>query len=259
MSSRAIVAALVSVLAPVSALSGQASPAVAERGYVSAMKKDLRQLATAEEAYFVDNNGYYAGPVSASKPLFGFAPSPNVSITVAAADAGHMWTATATHALTSTKCTYQLPQPIVCDPTPDNSMLATPRGASPSISGPEAAPPTTTVLGTPDSLRIRGGHSRSWEFDVRPPHMRCVVSGQVVGLSGGDKKITVLVMTEFAYEDWMKNLPARTYFESEPRSETPFDVRIEEEGRYRLVVWNPSTDAPPKIVQLQHTQVDCTD
>jgi hypothetical protein len=26
-----------------------------------------------------------------------------------------------------------------------------------------------------------------------------------------------------------------------------------------LVVWNPSTDAPTKIVQLQHTQVDCTD
>jgi Tfp pilus assembly protein PilE len=259
MSYRAIVVALVSVVAPLSALSGQASPAVAERGYVSAMRKDLRQLATAEEAYFVDNNGYYAGPVAPSKPLFGFAPSRNISITVAAADGGHMWTATATHALTATKCTYQLPQPIVCDPTPDNSMLATPRGASPSMPGPEATPPTTTVLGTSDSLRIRGGHSRSWEFDVRPPHMRCVVSGQVVGLSGGDKKIAVLVMTEFAYEDWMKNLAARTYFESEPRSETPFDVRIEEEGRYRLVIWNPSTDAPTKIVQLQHTRVDCTD
>jgi hypothetical protein len=269
MSCRAIVVALVSVVGPVSALSGQGSPAVGERGYVSAMKKDLRQLATAEEAYFVDNNGYYAGPVSASKPLFGFAPSPNVSITVAATDGGRMWIATATHALTSTKCRYQLPQPIVCDPAPDNSMLATPRGvsrsipdpaaASRSIADPEAALPKTTVLGSSDSLRIRGGHSRSWEFDVRPPHLRCVVSGQVVGLSGGDKKLAVLVMTEFAYEDWMKNLPARTYFESEPRSETPFDVRIEEEGRYRLVVWNPSTDAPTKIVQLQHTQVDCTD
>jgi Tfp pilus assembly protein PilE len=257
---RAIVVALVSVIAPLATLSGQASPAVAERGYVSAMKKDLRQLATAEEAYFMDNNGYYAGTVSASNPLFGFAPSPNVTIKVEATDAAHLWTATATHALTSTKCTYHLPQPIVCDPTPDNSMLATPRGGeSRPFGSPEASAPTTTVLGTSDSLEIRGGRSRSWEFAVRPPHMRCVVSGQVVGLSGGDKKIAVLVMTEFAYEDWMKNLPARTYFESEPRTETPFDVKIEEEGRYRLVVWNPSTTAPTKIVQLQHTQVDCTD
>jgi hypothetical protein len=257
---RAIVIALVSVIAPLPTLSGQASPAVAERGYVSAMKKDLRQLATAEEAYFVDNNGYYAGTVSASNPLFGFAPSPNVTITVEATDAAHLWTATATHALTSTRCTYHLPQPIVCDPTPDNSMLATPRSGDPHpVASAEPSAPTTTVLGTADSLKIRGGHSQSWQFDVRPPRMTCVVSGQVVGVSGGDKKIVVLVMTQFAYEDWMKNLPARTYFESEPRSETPFDVKVEEEGRYRLVVWNPSPTAPTKVVQLQHTQVDCTD
>jgi hypothetical protein len=233
---------------------------VAERNYVAAMKKDLRQLATAEEAYFMDNSGYYAGTVSASNPLFGFTPSPNVTITVAAMDGGHMWIATATHALSPIKCTYHLPQPIVCDPAPDNSMLATPRsGDAASSANPEASVRTTTAIGTPDSLRIRGGHSRSWEFDVRPPHLRCVVSGQVVGLSGADKKIAVLVMTEFAYEDWMKNLPARTYFEGEPRSETPFDVRIEEEGRYRLVVWNPSPSGPSKTVQLQQTQVDCTE
>jgi hypothetical protein len=256
---RAIVVALVSAIGPLSTLSGQTSPAVAERGYVSAMKKDLRQLATAEEAYFMDNNGYYAGTVSASNPLFGFAPSPDVSITVAPADGGHMWTATAMHALTSTKCTYKLPQPIVCDPAPDNSMLATPRGASHPIARAETSGPSTTLLGSSDSVRISGGHSRTWQFDVRPPHLRCVVSGQVVGISGGDKKIAVLVMTEFAYEDWMKNVPARTYFESEPRTETPFDVKIEEEGRYRLVVWNPSSTGPAKIVQLQHTQVDCTD
>ena len=260
-SSRGIVVALVSVVGPLSTLSGQASPAVAERNYVSAMKKDLRQLATAEEAYFVDNNGYYAGTVSASNPLFGFMPSTNVSIAVATTDGGHQWIATATHALTSTKCTYQLPQPIACDPAPDNSMLATPRGGggAPPVASPVTSAPTTTLLGTSDSLTIRGGRSKSWEFDVRPPHMSCVVSGQVVGISGGDKKIVVLVMTEFAYEDWMNNLSARTYFESEPRSETPFDVKVEEEGRYRLVVWNPSPTAPTKIVQLQHTQVDCTD
>src|SRR5204863_198736 len=33
----------------------------AELGYESAMKKDLRQLATAEEAYFVENTAYYSG------------------------------------------------------------------------------------------------------------------------------------------------------------------------------------------------------
>jgi hypothetical protein len=89
--------------------------------------------------------------------------------------------------------------------------------------------------------------------------MRCILGGQVVGLSGGDGKVVVLVMTEFAYQDWMKNLPARTYFESAPRKEIPFDVRIEEEGRYRLVVWNPMPPAFSKTIQLQHTEVTCTD
>jgi hypothetical protein len=86
-----------------------------------------------------------------------------------------------------------------------------------------------------------------------------VVTGQVVGISGGDQKVVVLVMTEFAYQDWLLNRPARTYFESAPRTEIPFDVRIEGEGRYRLVVWNPAPGKDSKIVQLQHTEVGCTE
>ena len=92
---------------------------------------------------------------------------------------------------------------------------------------------------------------------MRPPRTRCVVSGQVAALSGGDAKVVVLVMTEFAYQDWMKHRPARTYFESAPRKEIPFDVRIEEEGRYRLVVWNPSRKGSSKTVQLQQTKAEC--
>ena len=257
----AIVIALVSMLGPMSSLSGQArNSAAAERDYASAMKADLRQLATAEEAYFMDHNGYYAGTVAVGQPLFGFSPSANVTLTVSAVDGGREWIAKATHALTSTTCSYQLPGPAVCDPRPDSSMFATPRGADakPVVSTQAGGPKTTTIGGT-DSVRIRATRSQSWPFDVRPPRTRCVVSGQVVGLSGGDKKVVVMVMTEFAYQDWMKNRPARTYFESAPRIEIPFDVRIEEEGRYRLVVWNQSRAPTSKIIQLQQTKVDCTD
>ncbi|HMI42716.1 MAG TPA: hypothetical protein VK516_03790, partial [Gemmatimonadaceae bacterium] len=135
-----------------------------------------------------------------------------------------------------------------------------PRGAdSKPVASTEASGPKTTTIGSTDSVRIRATRSQSWQFDVRPPRTRCVVSGQVVGLSGGDKKVVVMVMTEFAYQDWMKNRPARTYFESAPRIEIPFDVRIEEEGRYRLVVWNQSRAATSKTIQLQQTKVDCTD
>ena len=256
----AILITVVSLLGPMSSLNGQAkNSAAAERDYASAMKADLRQLATVEEAYFSDHNGYYAGIVAAGQPLFGFSPSPNVTITVSAVDDGHQWVAKATHALTSTTCTYQLPSPVVCDPRPDTSMFATPRAAGSKPVSTEASGPKTTTIGSADSVRIRATRSQSWPFDVRPPQTRCVISGQVVGLSGGDARVVVLVMTEFAYQDWMKHRPARTYFESAPRKEIPFDVRIEEEGQYRLVVWNPSLTPSQKTIQLQQTKVDCTD
>jgi len=141
----AAVITVMATLGTVSPLNGQATPTTtaeksrAERGYVSAMKSDLRTLATAEEAYFVDHNGgYFSGAVTASNPLVGFSPSANVTITVVGIDGGRQWTATATHALTSTKCTYQLPSPPACDPPPpaDTLMFATPRepGSSPSAS-----------------------------------------------------------------------------------------------------------------------------
>ena len=256
-----ILITLVSMLGPMASLKGQArNSAAAERDYASAMKTDLRHLATAEEAYFSDNNGYYAGIVAASQPLYGFSPSANVTLTVSTVDGGHQWIAKATHALTSTTCRYQLPGPAVCDPPPDTSMFATPRGAdSQPVVSTETGGPKTTTIGSAEPVRIRATRSQSWHFDVRPPRTRCVVSGQVVGLSGGDKKVVVMVMTEFAYQDWKNNRPARTYFESAPRIETPFDVRIEEEGRYRLVVWNQSLAPTSKIIQLEQTKVDCTD
>ena len=99
-------------------------------------------------------------------------------------------------------------------------MFATPRGVNSTAAGSaETSGPKTIRLGNADSVKIRATRSRSWQFDVRPPKTRCVVSGQVVGLSGGDGRVVVLVMTEFAYQDWMKHRPARTYFESAPRKE----------------------------------------
>jgi hypothetical protein len=247
---------LSAMMAATASLNGQVrNSAAAERDYAAAMKADLRQLATAEEAYFMDHNGYYAGTVSASQPLFGFSPSPNVTIDVSAVDGGRQWVAKARHALTSATCTYQMPNPVVCDPQPDTSMFATPRGA---IVSSETSGPRSTRLGTAKPVKIGPTRSQSWQFAVRPPRTRCVVSGQVAALSGGDTKVVVLVMTEFAYQDWMKHRPARTYFESAPRTEIPFDVRIEEEGRYRLVVWNPSRKGSTKIVQLEQTKAECS-
>src|ERR1700687_2936000 len=74
-----------------------------DKAYVSAMKSDLRNLATYEEQYSADNNGgYFAGTATSAKPLNGFAPSANVTI-VATSTVGPApsWTATATQPQTN--------------------------------------------------------------------------------------------------------------------------------------------------------------
>jgi type IV pilus assembly protein PilA len=77
-----------------------------DKAYVSAMKSDLRNLATYEEQYSADNNGgYFAGPATSAKPLNGFTPSTNVTI-VATSTVGPApsWTASATHSQTKIAC-----------------------------------------------------------------------------------------------------------------------------------------------------------
>lgn len=74
---------------------------VRERSYVATMKSDLRNLGTAQEAYFVDNQAYAP---SVGALTVGYKPSPNVSAAVDSAS-GSGWGATATHALTARTCT----------------------------------------------------------------------------------------------------------------------------------------------------------
>ena len=68
------------------------------------MKGDLRNLATAQESYYGDNNVYYAGPVPAAALLYN--PSQGVTITITGADnAG--WAATAAYpTLTTRTCGF---------------------------------------------------------------------------------------------------------------------------------------------------------
>src|SRR5512134_3110926 len=67
-----------------------------ERSYVAKMKSDLRNLATSQEGYLVDNpGGYYAGALP--NPAMAFNPSPGVTITITAGGPTG-WAAVASHA-----------------------------------------------------------------------------------------------------------------------------------------------------------------
>ena len=75
--------------------------ATKEKAYVSTMKADLRNLATAQETYWNDNSTYYGGAVPSAQLVYN--PSTNTIITINVAT-GSGWAATATHTITPVTC-----------------------------------------------------------------------------------------------------------------------------------------------------------
>lgn len=74
-----------------------------QRTYVTAMRSDLRNLATYQEMYAADSLGnYFSGDGTAQ----GFHPSQSVTVTATAVSGPpSSWTANAVHSLTTKTCT----------------------------------------------------------------------------------------------------------------------------------------------------------
>jgi len=82
-----------------------------EKAYLASMKSDLRNLATAEEGFFADNQVYLAGTASniagVPTPLDAttqFVPSAGVTVTVNIVAVPAGWNATAVHTATLKQC-----------------------------------------------------------------------------------------------------------------------------------------------------------
>jgi len=85
---------VVVIIAILSAIAIPKFSSTKEQAYVSKMKGDLRNLATAQEAYVSDNLVYYVGVVPSAALLYG--PSPVVVIVINEGTAGG-WAATASY------------------------------------------------------------------------------------------------------------------------------------------------------------------
>ncbi len=83
-----IVVVIIAILAAIAIPKFANSKGKAE---TTALREDLRNLATAQEAYFYDNAVY-----ASATPLLSYASSPGVTVTIGAADATG-WSAVATH------------------------------------------------------------------------------------------------------------------------------------------------------------------
>jgi prepilin-type N-terminal cleavage/methylation domain-containing protein len=76
-----------------------------EKAYVASMKSDLRNLVTAQEAYFSDNNSMYAA--STTNLGTNYKPSTGITVTISGAT-GTGWSATAQSVSTTKTCAITL-------------------------------------------------------------------------------------------------------------------------------------------------------
>jgi prepilin-type N-terminal cleavage/methylation domain-containing protein len=102
-----------------------------EKAYLASMKSDLRNMVTAEEAYFADFQLYQSGTGSniggTGTPMTGtgFVPSAGVTVT-AAATGGTGWSATSTHSGTTKTCSIFLGVAAVGPATVEGEPKCTP-------------------------------------------------------------------------------------------------------------------------------------
>ena len=76
-----------------------------EKAYVASMKSDLRNLITAQEAYFSDNNSTYAASIAAMGT--NYRASSGVTVVLGSVT-NTSWAATATHTSTAKTCQITL-------------------------------------------------------------------------------------------------------------------------------------------------------
>jgi prepilin-type N-terminal cleavage/methylation domain-containing protein len=103
-----------------------------EKAYLASMKSDLRNLATAEEGFFADNQVYRTGAATnlaglATPDLLmgNFTPSAGVTITYTATG-GTGWSATTTHSATIKTCAIYIGVGAVAPATVDGEPKCTP-------------------------------------------------------------------------------------------------------------------------------------
>jgi len=103
-----------------------------EKAYLASMKSDLRNLATAEEGYFADNQVYLSGVASNLAGVATqldattkFVPSAGVTVTVTAT-AGTGWSAVSGHSATAKTCAIFIGVAAVAPATVEGEPKCTP-------------------------------------------------------------------------------------------------------------------------------------
>ena len=121
-----------------------------------------------------------------------------------------------------------------------------------------AATPQIVAIADSAALTIPAGQFYAAKFDTPNNDRNCVVQGKVIGLTGANKDVAVMLFTDDQYADWRADVAHRhSSWPIEKAQTINIAHQLYGRGTYYLVVSNDFSLVSEKIVQL-HVRLRCT-
>lgn len=138
------------------------------------------------------------------------------------------------------------------------AAVRSPAGLPGVIGGVVPMLPRITTVGDESALTIPAGGVQTWKWQVDAMRPRCLVTGRILGISGGERDVDVLVMNEDDYINWSNRHAAHTLFQSGKKTAITLGVPVVGVGYYRLAVSNAFSVFTPKVIQTQGVKITCS-
>lgn len=96
-----------------------------------------------------------------------------------------------------------------------------------------------------------------WGLSIDASQPRCHLSGHVTVVSGGNKDVDVLVMSEDDYTNWRNGHEAKVRFQSGQKTAIPLDLDLTGPGRFAFVVSNTFSAFTAKTAEIKDVRLSC--
>jgi hypothetical protein len=124
--------------------------------------------------------------------------------------------------------------------------------------GPTMAAPLDLHIADTASVVIAPGQYLSFPFSG-DGRTGCHVQGGVRVLSGGDRRVSVMIVDRDGVAALEAGHAPQTFYDSGPMSDVKVERNVDGRTSYTLVVANTAAKAKPKTVRLQNLRAHCTD
>ncbi len=121
---------------------------------------------------------------------------------------------------------------------------------------PVPVPPLVVPVLDVNAMQVSAGGAFRVSFTIDDPR-RCILTGRVLGLTGGKRDVEVYVLDQDGYINWSNGTAGESIFDSGRRAAATLDVLLPGPGEYHLLVSNRFSVVSDKIVQVEDALVTC--